>query len=169
MNPEHPSVLTNILVGIDFSDVGALALDHALRLASERATARLHVAHVAQLVGEDAELDLPEGPRTLSIKDAVKWLDELVERARVAAMTEGEPIESERVSVHIRIGDAEEELKELADKLAVDLLVVGTHGKGGFRRLVLGSVAESLLRNASCSVLVVRPTSETGARRETTP
>jgi nucleotide-binding universal stress UspA family protein len=75
----------------------------------------------------------------------------------VDAMKEGEPIESERVSVHVRAGVSEDEIVTLANDLDVSLLVLGTHGRRGFRALVLGSVAESVVRSAKCAVLVVRP------------
>lgn len=157
MQPGRTSILDNIVVGIDFSSTGELALEQALLLGSERPSARVHVAYIAGPAGEDVELSLPEGRRFLSVKDAVKLLERHVEQTRVRAMSEGEPIESERVSVHIRVGDADEELLDLAEKLAAKLIVVGTHGRSGFRRLVLGSVAESVVRKAPCAVLVVRP------------
>lgn len=157
---ERPSLFSNIIAGIDFSEVGSLALDAALRLAAERGTTRLHVVHVAGPAGEDVELDLPDGARIFSVKSAVAWLEQHVERARVDAMRHGEPIEADRVSVHVRVGDADEELIALAKTLAADLLVVGTHGRSGFKRMVLGSVAESLVRVAPCSVLVIRPSAK---------
>jgi len=166
MNKVRASVLSNILVGIDFSDAGTTALEQALLLASERDQAQLHVAYVAGPAGEDIELNLPEGDRFMSAQVAVEWLEQYVERARVQAMTEGEPIESERVSVHVRVGDADEELVALADSLGAHLIVVGTHGRSGFKRLMLGSVAESIVRSAPCAVLVVRPPQRTADEGE---
>ena len=53
-------------------------------------------------------------------------------------------------------GPAEEAIAKAAEQLDADLVVVGTHGRTGFRRLALGSVAEGIVRRATCSVLVVR-------------
>lgn len=56
----------------------------------------------------------------------------------------------------VGLGPPADEILEAAAKLPAELIVVGTHGRSGFRRLTLGSVAESVLRRAHCSVLVVR-------------
>jgi nucleotide-binding universal stress UspA family protein len=53
-------------------------------------------------------------------------------------------------------GDVRETVVEAAEKWHADLIVVGSHGKGGLRRLLLGSVAEFVARHAPCSVLIVR-------------
>jgi nucleotide-binding universal stress UspA family protein len=64
------------------------------------------------------------------------------------------------IDVSIREGDAVREILEQADAMQADLLVVGTHGRTGFERLVLGSVAEKVLRKAVCPVLSVPPRSD---------
>jgi len=154
---ERPTAFKSILVATDFSDTGAAALDEALLLASERDSAALHVVYVAAPAGDGIELATPDGLKIMPASQAVQYLQSHVERARVDAMKEGEPIESERVSVHVRAGVSEDEIVTLANDLDVSLLVLGTHGRRGFRALVLGSVAESVVRSAKCAVLVVRP------------
>lgn len=59
-------------------------------------------------------------------------------------------------STHCRIGVPADEIVSVAQDEAVDLIVMGTHGWTGFKSLLLGSVAENVLRTASCPVLVVR-------------
>ena len=59
--------------------------------------------------------------------------------------------------VHVRVGAPAEELAQLAADLDADLVIVGTHGRRGVRRFLLGSVAEGAVRLAHCPVLVVRP------------
>jgi nucleotide-binding universal stress UspA family protein len=77
------------------------------------------------------------------------------ERARVAELLAGSPAGSTvDAEVHAVHGAPAKVLIEAAE--TADLLVVGTRGRGGFKRLLLGSVAEQCLRHASCSVLVVR-------------
>ena len=56
----------------------------------------------------------------------------------------------------VRYGHPVEEICEFSRKHAIDLIVMGTHGRTGFRRLLLGSVAERVLRSSPCPVLVVR-------------
>jgi nucleotide-binding universal stress UspA family protein len=148
-----------ILVGIDFSDTGAAALDQALLLAAEREGARLMVVYVASPARHQVEVVLDDGVHVVSLEEAQGLLERYVEAARLRAIGGGEPIESERVSVHVRVGDCVEELLELARTSDAKLVVVGTHGRSGVRRLVLGSVAESVMRSALCPVLIVRPKS----------
>ncbi|MGC8659678.1 MAG: universal stress protein [Desulfomonilaceae bacterium] len=57
---------------------------------------------------------------------------------------------------HTRVGSPSDEILNFAKKEQADLIIMGTHGWTGFRYHVLGSVAEAVLRGASCSVLVVR-------------
>jgi nucleotide-binding universal stress UspA family protein len=57
----------------------------------------------------------------------------------------------------VRFGDAGDAIAQLASDIEADLVVVGTHGHRGLERLLLGSVAENVVRLAPCPVLVVRP------------
>jgi universal stress protein A len=60
------------------------------------------------------------------------------------------------VSTFCKIGSPAQEIVKLANEQSVDLIVMGTHGWTGFKHLLLGSVAENVLRQASCPVLVVK-------------
>ncbi len=60
------------------------------------------------------------------------------------------------VEYRLVIGSPAAEILRLADTVKSDLIVMGTHGRGGFGRLVLGSVAEQVLREASCPVVTIR-------------
>ena len=59
--------------------------------------------------------------------------------------------------VHVRLGEPSEVIQQVAVDYKVDAIVVGTHGRSGLERFVLGSVAEKLSRNAHCTVIVARP------------
>jgi hypothetical protein len=61
------------------------------------------------------------------------------------------------VLAHVRIGAIAEQITALATEIEADVVVVGTHGRRGVRRLMMGSVAEKTVRLAPCPVLVVRP------------
>jgi hypothetical protein len=64
---------------------------------------------------------------------------------------------SARFFGHLRTGDPAREIVQLASDVAADLIVVGTHGRTGMMKLLLGSVAQTVLTNAACPVLVVKP------------
>lgn len=72
--------------------------------------------------------------------------------------------ENKHVKTFSTIGIPAEEIVRLAEKESADLIVMGTHGWTGVRHLLLGSVAEKVLRMALCPVLVVRPAAETAAK-----
>lgn len=61
-----------------------------------------------------------------------------------------------RGSVLVRSGDARDVIDAVAAELGADLIVMGTHGRRGLSRVFLGSVAETVVRTAPCSVLVAR-------------
>jgi universal stress protein A len=60
-------------------------------------------------------------------------------------------------SVQVEMGPAGQTILDVAKDLAADLIIVGTHGRHGPARLLLGSIAEEVLRNAGCNVMIVRP------------
>lgn len=62
-----------------------------------------------------------------------------------------------RIIEHLAAGSAWKQILQLAIDLQADLVLVGTHGRRGVKRMMLGSVAEAVVRSASCPVLVVRP------------
>jgi nucleotide-binding universal stress UspA family protein len=142
-----------IVVGIDYSEVGETALRYAAELLPDRDDARLHVLHVAKSYGPLLRIDTADDVRTLSVPDAIEMLREYA-RARIA---EGVLIDDARVVVDVRVGSPTHEIVALARELNADLIVVGTHGFGGVRRLILGSVADAVARHASCPVLIARP------------
>jgi nucleotide-binding universal stress UspA family protein len=76
---------------------------------------------------------------------------------RIAAGLRGAGLRTEAM---LAKGDVRETVVDAAEKWHADLIVVGSHGKGGLRRLLLGSVAEFVARHAPCSVLIVRSPSK---------
>ena len=74
------------------------------------------------------------------------------------------------VETRLRQGDAAEEILSSAEELGCDLIVMGTHGRSGLGRLLMGSVAESVLRKARCPVLTVKsPLSTTASASGKSP
>jgi nucleotide-binding universal stress UspA family protein len=74
-----------------------------------------------------------------------------------------------RVTHRLLRGDPAGEILKLADAETADLIVLGTHGRGGLGRLLMGSVAEAVLRKAPCPVLTVKTLSPTGKPRPASP
>lgn len=141
-----------IVVGFDFSELGEMALDNAILLAGHN-RAELHVVHVTVPIGPAATMDgvYPRiAPTTHEVESSV------IERVRgrlQAISTKG----TDAAVVHVRAGDVAADICDVARELEADLIVVGTHGRQGVVRLLLGSVAEGVVRAATCPVLVVRP------------
>ncbi len=131
---------------VDFTDGCRPAVAEATRLAS-RTGASLFLLHAAEM--PDAS-DLP--PPAAILEATRRELAEKLEawRGEVSA-TLGRPANAVLVE-----GAPAHALAHEAAALELDLLVAGTHGRRGFRHLVLGSVAEHLVQLAPCSVLVVR-------------
>jgi nucleotide-binding universal stress UspA family protein len=67
-----------------------------------------------------------------------------------------------RLERHLVIGIETEEILRIAVKKKSDLIVMGTHGRTGFSRLLMGSVAEHVLRKAPCAVLTIRAAAQSG-------
>ena len=137
-----------IVIGIDFSPLSELALVEALAIATERPHAELAVAHV-----------LPRGRKEATFEhDAAE--DEAANRLAILASAAARDAGAERminVVTHILRGSPAAELCRLADALEADLIVIGRHGWRGMKRLLTGSVADRVLRDATCPVLMVRP------------
>lgn len=138
-----------IVVGLDDSPHAALVLGAAIDQAKRRPGATLHLVHVV----DEVLMPAPSGP--LSTAGEVERLHGLAVTALAAA---SERVTSEAacaVHVHTPVGSARDTLLEEARRLGATLIVVGTHGRTGLSHLLLGSVAEQIVRHARCPVLVV--------------
>lgn len=138
-----------VLVGIDFSDQTREVLGTAARIAAP-AGSELHLVHVMPL-GPGETLGASRADRELEFASQMDQARQGLDRL---AMEIPNPIK--RVAGHLRVGAPDVEIAQLASDLGADLIVVGTHGHRGLDRLLLGSVAESLVRNAPCQVLTWR-------------
>jgi nucleotide-binding universal stress UspA family protein len=145
------SAPVQIVVAFDFSPSAEQALARAIEVV---ARAPQHVMHVA------AVIDVHGGPLVGTLGGATyRDADHLqqVVSERVAAAFAGRPTAAEvQFYVHARIGKAHEEVLELAREVGADLIFIGSHGKTGFERMLLGSVSEKVVREAKCPVMVVR-------------
>lgn len=142
---EHPK---SILVATDFSSIGKHAVDYAFELAMAMG-AEVHLLHVCEPV-----VDVGAVSVELSTIDQV----EREAREQLAQIRKSRTAGETAISTHVEVGKPAQEIVRCAARLRVGLIVTGTHGRRGLRRALLGSVAESVLREAPCPVLVVRPT-----------
>jgi nucleotide-binding universal stress UspA family protein len=148
-----------IIVGVDFSESGDIALEAAFQLADDRYPADVHVVNVlpAYLPGGTPNDDVYTAGVAPSIGEANTRLRNYVEEKLVAHQDKGARRAPARVVTHIRTDSAAHEVAQLAADLEADMVVVGTHGRRGISRLLLGSTAEATVRLAPCPVLVARP------------
>ena len=142
------TTITNILCPVDFSEFSRNALDHAAAIARwyEARLTALHVLPpVTAFVAPTGEGLYP--PLVFSDEDLRQFHDELTTFARQSG--------DARLGCEVAQGSVAGEIVRFADELPADLLVMGTHGRSGFDRLMLGSTTEKLLRKAPCPVLTV--------------
>jgi universal stress protein A len=140
-----------ILFCADFSEnslaARGVALEYALCFQAE-----LHVVHVIN----SAQFGYPSLDGVpVDIKAIIHAIRESAEKALRLTATDCCSI-AERVFTHCRVGNPPREIAKISEELDVDLIVMGTHGWTGFRHLILGSVAQHVLRSARCPVLTVR-------------
>lgn len=140
---ETAKVFNRILCPLDFEEGSLKALELAVRLAAQN-KAELYLLHVCPVVviplgGEVTEPLMAE-------QSAQQRLEEIADRDLAGI----------RYELLVTTGDAAEKVIGVQAGLAADLIVMGTHGRGGLRRLFLGSVAERIVREAPCPVLTTR-------------
>lgn len=142
-----------ILVAIDDSDTSRCALEEAKHLARTHG-ARLCIAHVADetLMG----MHHRTFTTTLNLDDARRAIADAGRRLLEEARQQAADVDTETLLLEASNRRVSETLVEAAKTWQADLIVVGTHGRRGFERLILGSVAEQLVRMAPASILLVR-------------
>jgi nucleotide-binding universal stress UspA family protein len=153
---------TRILLATDGSGEAELATRTAVDLA-RMSGSELHVVHVLDAAPSPALL-YPEvtDPEGAVVPDQV--LEQDLERRAEQLGREILDAEAERVrsaggtvaQTHLAMGDAPREIVHLAEDLGTGLIVMGSRGRGGIRRALMGSVSDSVVRHAHCPVLIVR-------------
>jgi nucleotide-binding universal stress UspA family protein len=142
-------MLDHILLPTDFSACADHALTHAVEVA-DRFGAQLHILHVVN------ELDPDWYGLTDAQERAVKLRAQIREEAqqRLHAMAPDRDVET-TVSLQLSF-DVADSIREYVDEREIDLVVMGTHGRKGLDRLMLGNVADKMVRHAPCPVMTVR-------------
>jgi len=143
--------INKILFPTDFSELSEAALKYAVQFARDY-TAGLHVIHV---VDEAYQYWMSMAPSTVPVgapvvedvvKSARKNLERLIHEKLPAELT---------VINQVLIGRPYLEIIKYASHQAIDLIVIGTHGRGGLSHMLMGSVAEKVVRKSPCPVLTV--------------
>jgi nucleotide-binding universal stress UspA family protein len=149
-----------IVVGVDYSDTGELALTKAFELATQQRPAEVHVLNVMPINLPLLAPELAASSVTASIDEAASRIAAHVEKRLLefrASRADDSVFTGIRVVPHLRTDSPAFEVAQLAADLEADLVVVGTHGRRALARMLVGSVAELTVRLAPCPVLVVRP------------
>jgi nucleotide-binding universal stress UspA family protein len=142
--------IRRILCPVDFSDHSRRALDHAVAIARWYGSV-ITVTHVVAPAPVTAY-----GPGPVVFEAAMmSTADRGQLQASLDAFVEAEAADGVTIETRTREGNTADEVLALAGELPADLITIGTHGRSGFERLLLGSVAEKVLRKAGCPVLTV--------------
>ena len=136
---------TKILLATDGSREAQLAATTAAELANTT-NSELHLLHVGEL-RPTFLAQTEEEPAELQ-RQAKRLLDEQHKTLKEAGGTVRE--------AHLRQGKPDEEIVDLAERLGIGLIVMGSRGRGRIRRALMGSVSESVVRHAHCPVTIVR-------------
>jgi nucleotide-binding universal stress UspA family protein len=139
---------TAILVAVDTSGQALKVVEAAARLSRGAPSATVHVLHVFR----SNRLDQQRAGTAMSNA-------EVVEEAKDYLAYHVKAVEKRtrsKVLGHFVMGEPVAEILKMRETLKAEFLVVGTHDATGFERLLLGSIAETLMRKAACTVMVVR-------------
>lgn len=141
--------IDRIVIGIDFSETSERALRYAIELAS-RLGARVDLVHAYSLPA----FALPiEGAIMADATQAAELSSRLGEQ--LTALVESLEASGVQVAGHLRVGRPDDELLAFAEQTGGTLIVVGTHGRTGAAHLLMGSVAERVVRRSPVPVLTV--------------
>jgi len=143
--------LQHILVASDLSRSSYAALQHALGLA-HRYASHVYLFHTVSALGFDMA-----GPEAWVEAVDCAWRDA---RSLETELFLSRQLEGIRFNVIVRQGDLWPSLARVVKQHDIDLIVVGTHARGRIRKLLLGSVAETIFRHATCPVLTINPSLE---------
>ncbi len=140
-----------VVVAYDFSPSAEEALARAVDVACR---APHHVLHVVTAI--DPHGGLPIAPTTEVDYLYAERIQKMVSARMTAAFAGRTAAHEVQFFVHARIGKPVDEILELARSIGADLIFIGSHGKKGVERYVLGSTSERVVREAKCPVMVVR-------------
>jgi nucleotide-binding universal stress UspA family protein len=140
--------IKTILVPTDFTETSDRALDYAISLA-ETLRSSVTVLHVYEI----PVVGFPDGALVATADIASRLADG--SRAALNAAVEKRLGRGVKLTSILREGVTYEEIRKVADEIGADLIVIGTHGRRGLARALLGSVAENVIRTSTRPVLTI--------------
>ena len=145
-------VINNILVATDFSEPADAALAYGRALAGTFA-ASLHVLHV---IGDVSSLTYGADGYVAMLPDMQRDVENAARQQLTALLADHEDLKPTTRPVLITSNATAAAIVDYADREHIDLIVTGTHGRGAVAHLLMGSVAERVVRTAPCPVLTIR-------------
>ena len=140
-----------ILTPVDFSSFSERALEYAHDLANELG-AELHLIYVR----EELHYIFPDGDMPSAQSGEFLAHQTEIAAARLEALASATASQQLTVVREVLSGTPHVEILKYADNKSIDMIVMGTHGRGGLMHLLIGSVAERVVQRAHCPVLTVR-------------
>ncbi|MCA9217046.1 MAG: universal stress protein [Planctomycetales bacterium] len=134
-----------IVLPYDFSDEANESVDEALKMADD--STELHIVNVVVPIRDYAL----EAGMTIGLEDDKVRMD-----TSAGKMADKFGDRSDKIKFATRLGDPGHEINDYASEVGADLIVMPSHGRSGVTRLLLGSVAERVMRHAECPVLILR-------------
>jgi nucleotide-binding universal stress UspA family protein len=140
--------LRQILVPVDFTETSDRALGYSVELA-RKFDAAVAIMHAYQI----PVYGFPDGAY-ITTADVASQISN-VSQARLDSLVDSQKLANVPMVGILRDGVAWEEINSVADEIHADLIIIGTHGRRGLARALLGSVAENVIRTAKVPVLVI--------------
>lgn len=144
-----------ILVTTDFSDAGDHAIAHAFRMAADHG-AEVLLCHVVEMIVTPNPLYAQYYPTDVVSPELRERAENDARQALLERVPKSGPLAAVPHTTVVIHGTPASDIIRLAEERQVDLIVIATHGHTGLKHLLLGSVAERVLRHVHCPVLVVR-------------
>lgn len=144
---------TKILLATDGSEDAELANSTAVDLANST-NSELHVVTVARNPDPSYRT---EASFSLGYKDLMERIKQDAQETLDKEVKQIQESGGKVADAHLRIGESrDQEIVRLGEELGIGLIVMGSRGLGGMRRALMGSVSDSVVRNAHCPVMIVR-------------
>jgi nucleotide-binding universal stress UspA family protein len=141
--------LRRILVAVDFTETSDKAFDFAIELA-----AKFDAGVIAVHAFEIPVIGFPDGA-LVATADIASRIQEAARQGLDAAVAARQGRGGVKIESVLREGSAQEEIRAVAEESRADLIVIGTHGRKGIARALLGSVAENVIRTVKLPVLTI--------------
>ncbi len=149
-----------ILVPFDFSDVSRAALSLALQQAHSY-DGEVHVLFADPKLDKDLKKRLVTAPNDTVIEDSIAQNEQAIFQAAELeyqrAVEAGHPLKPCKVIPHLTGGSYYDTCMNFVQELGIDAIIVGTHGRVGFIEALRGTETEAMVKDAPCSVFVVKP------------